>query len=418
MLRILLYALSAVVVNGQGGFVPGLTFMDTTRLTPTGNYTLGYINNTVENDCHVAVVKFQAASAGQVQAFSFGAFSQAANETCGIGFALKTFPNGTRVGGGLTALFNDVVQAKVGTVEMVPFPVPPTAAWNLEAGMNYTIDIQPFTWTSAGSTGNTAAHCTFQVPYALASAPQYALLGYHGPTGLPCGSTPLTLDKAGDGYALVMKLTGGPVPSPSPSATPSPTSTHSPTSTPTGTPTPSATPTGTPTITDTPTPTLSPGATSSISPTSSRTPSRTPSVSYTPTPTNSGTASATPTSSPTPTASLSFRATASVTPTETPGPTDSPSPHPVAAIAPTTTSAAPQDHSGAIVGAAIGGGGLVVIVLAIAARYRAVSIQFSKKTPWKHTPELEVNHNPIVLATKLTDAFTPRKSKFETVRIV
>jgi hypothetical protein len=77
-----------------------------------------------------------------------------------------------------------------------------------------------------------------------------------------------------------------------------------------------------------------------------------------------------------------------------------------------------QDHSGAIVGAAIGGGAVALIALAVATRYRAVSIQFNKKTPWKHTPELEVNHNPIVLATKLTDAFTPRKSKFETVRIV
>ena len=79
-----------------------------------------------------------------------------------------------------------------------------------------------------------------------------------------------------------------------------------------------------------------------------------------------------------------------------------------------------QDHSGALVGAAIGGGALVVIVFAVAARYRAVSIQFNKKTPWKHTPELEVNHNPVVLATKLTDAFggKKKKSKFETVNIV
>jgi hypothetical protein len=100
-----------------------------------------------------------------------------------------------------------------------------------------------------------------------------------------------------------------------------------------------------------------------------------------------------------------------VTPTETPGPTDSPSSKPVGAIAAGPTVQAPaQDHAGAIVGAAIGGA-LVVIVFAVAARYRAVSIQINKKTPWKHSPELEVNHNPVVFA-KL---FAPKKSKFETV---
>jgi hypothetical protein len=106
-----------------------------------------------------------------------------------------------------------------------------------------------------------------------------------------------------------------------------------------------------------------------------------------------------------------------VTPTETPGPTDSPSPKPIAALGAGYTVQAPtQDHSGAIVGAAIGGGVLVVIVFGVLARYRAVSIQFNKKTPWKHSPELEVNHNPVILATKLTDPFAVKKSKFEIVK--
>ena len=428
MLRTLLFALSAVFVGGQSP-APSrpppapLSFMDTTKIVPVGNYTLGYVNNTVENDCHIGVVKFQASTTGQVSQFSFGAFSQAANETCGIGFVLKSFPNGTQIGTGVSALFTDVAMPVVGTVEMIPFPVPSTAVWNLEANGNYTITIQPFTWTNgpAGGTTTSAVHCSFAVPYGFAGAPQNALLGYHGPTGLPCGSTPLTIDKAGDGYGLLMKLKGGPIPSATASPSPSPTTTSTPTPTPTNTPTGTATPTGTPTITDTPTPSLSAGATASITPTSTRTPSRTPSVSYSPTPTPCPTPSPTPSSTPTPTASLSFRATPSVTPTETPGPTDSPSPKPVAGLGVGPTVQAPaQDHSGALVGAAIGGGGLVAIVLAIAARYRAVSIQFNKKTPWKHTPELEVNHNPVVLATKLTDAFggKKKKSKFETVNIV
>lgn len=428
MLTSVLFALSAVLVGGQGPTAAPsrpppapLLLMDTTKIAPMGNYTLGYVNNTVENDCHIGVVKFQAASTGQVSQFSFGAFSQAANETCGIGFVLKSFPNRTQIGTAVSALFTDVAMPVVGTLEMIPFPVPAASAWNLEANGNYTITIQPFTWANgpAGGTTASAAHCSFAVPYGFAGAPQNGLLGYHGPTGLPCGSTPLTVDKAGDGYSLLMKLKGAPIPSATSTPTPSPTTTSTSTPTPTGTPTGSPTPTGTPTITDTPTPTLSPGATASNSATNTRTPSRTPSVSYSPTPTSAPTPSPTSSPTPTPTASLSFRATSSVTPTETPGPTDSHSPQPLAGVVTGPTIQAPvQDHSGAIVGAAIGGGAVALIALAVATRYRAVSIQFNKKTPWKHTPELEVNHNPVILATKLTDAFTPRKSKFETVRIV
>jgi len=378
------------------------------------------VNNTVENDCHIGVVKFQAASTGQVSQFSFGAFSQAANETCGIGFVLKSFPNGTQIGAAVSALFTDVAMPIVGTVEMIPFPVPATALWNLDVNGNYTIAIQSFTWANGAAGGSTASavHCSFAVPYGLAG-PQYGLAGYRGPTGLPCGSTPLTLMAGADNLALLMKLKGGPIPSATSTPSPSPTTTTTATPTPTGTPTGTSTPTGTPTITDTPTQTLSPGATSSNSATNTRTPSRTPSISYSPTPSSLPTPSPTSSPTPTPTASLSFRATASVTPTETPGPTDSPSPKPVTGLAAGPTIQSPaQDHSGAIVGAAIGGGGFVAVLIAIAARYRAVSIQFNKKAPWKHTPNLEINHNPVILATKLTDAFVVRKtkiSKFETV---
>jgi hypothetical protein len=59
--------------------------------------------------------------------------------------------------------------------------------------------------------------------------------------------------------------------------------------------------------------------------------------------------------------------------------------------------------------------------IGIAVRYRAVSIQINgpkKVKSWKPTPTTEINHNPVILAGKLTDTFTLRKSKFETVRIV
>ena len=417
MLRQFLLALSAIVVGGQSpSAAPSrpppaqLSFMDTTKNVPVGNYTLGYLNNTAENDCHVGVAKFQAAVTGQVSQFSFGAFSQSANETCGIGFVLRSLPNATQVGLSVSALFTDVVQPVLGTIEMIPFPVPTTANWNLEGGRNYTITIQPFTWTN-GAAGSTASsvHCTFDVPYGLAG-PQYGLAAYRGPTGLPCGSTPLTLAAAADNMALLMKLKGVPIPSATASPSPSPTTTSTPTPTPTNTPTGTATPTGTPTITDTPTPSLSAGATASITPTTTRTPSRTPSVSYSPTPTSCPTPSPTPSSTPTPTASLSFRATPSVTPTETPGPTDSHSPQPLAGVvAPviiqhTDTSG----NAGAIVGAAIGGAVAVVALIALAARYRAVSIEINgvRGKKWKHTPMTEINHNPLVVT---------KKSKFEVV---
>lgn len=430
MLRTLLFALSAVFVGGQSpSAAPSrpppapLSFMDTTKIVPTGNYTLGYINNTVENDCHIATVKFQSLAAGQVSQFSFGAFSQAANETCGIGFALKTFPGAVAVGTGVTALFTDVAMPTL-TIEMMPFPVPATSLWNLEANANYTITIQPFTWaggnTAGGGVTSAAVHCSFDVPYGFAGVPQNGLIGYHGPTGLPCGSTPLTVDKAGDGYSLLMKLKGAPLPSPSPSPTPSTTSTLTPTPTGTGTPTPTPTPTGTPSNTETPTQTLSPGATASNSATNSRTPSRTPSISYSPSPTPTETPSQTPTTTPTPTTTLSFRASPSVTPTETPGPTDSNSPTPtpsaktLAGIVAPVVVQAPTITTGHVVAAVCGGVALAIMFIGIAVRYRAVSIQINgpkKVKSWKPTPTMEVNHNPLVIDTKF------RKTKFEVMRV-
>lgn len=421
MLRLFVSALSAVIVGGQSP-APSrpppapLSFMDTTKIIPVGNYTLGYVNNTLENDCHIGVVKFQSLAAGQVSQFSFGAFSQAANETCGIGFTLKTFPSAVAVGTGVTALFTDVAMPTVGTIEMVPFPVPPTSLWNLEANANYTITIQPFTWASGNTGGGSAAHCSFDVPYGFAGVPQNFLIGYHGPTGLPCGSTPLTVDKTGDGYSLLMKLKGAPLPSPSPSPTPSTTSTLTPTPTPTGTPTPTPTPTGTSSNTETPTQTLSPGSTASNSPTNSRTPSRTPSISYSPSPTPTETPSQTPTTTPTPTTTLSFRASPSVTPTETPGPTDSNSPTPraLAGITAPVVVQAPQITTGHIVAAVCGGVALAIMFIGIAVRYRAVSIQINgpkKVKSWKPTPTTEINHNPLVIDTKF------KRTKFEMIPV-
>jgi len=62
-----------------------------------------------------------------------------------------------------------------------------------------------------------------------------------------------------------------------------------------------------------------------------------------------------------------------------------------------------------LVGAAVGGGLAVVALIALAARYRTVSIQINgpqRTKLWKHTPTLEINHNPLVVT---------KKSKFETV---
>jgi len=434
MLRTLIMALSAVFVGGQSpSAAPSrpppapLSFMDTTKIVPTGNYTLGYLNNTVENDCHIGVAKFQSATAGQVSQFSFGAFSQTANETCGIGFVLRSLPNSTQVGLSVSALFTDVVQPTIGTIEMIPFPVPSTALWNLESGRNYTITIQPFTWTSgntAGGSVSSAVHCTFDVPYGSAG-PQYGLAGFRGPTGLPCGSTPLTLTAMADNMALLMKLKGIPIPSQSPSPSPTPTTTTSATPTPTGTPTGTSTPTGTPTITDTPTPTLSTGATTSNTASNTRTPSRTPSVSYSPTPTSAPTPSPSPSPTPTPTSSLSFRATSSVTPTETPGPTDSPTRSAVAAlgIGNQSTPVPPiQDHTVQMLAAGIGGGVIAFALVAFAARYRSAYL-FIHKQPltaksWKNDPVVEVNNNPQIMKIRVTDKFMStqtHRSKFETV---
>ena len=430
MLRFLASSLLAVCAVSQTTppppspppLTPPLRFTDSTTFPIVGNYTMGYVNNTVENRCHRSIAKFQALNTGIVDMLKMGIYSQAAPETCGISFVLSTFPgNGAAVvvGSSLLTTFTDLVAATPGTDEFVKFNAS-ASGWSVVAGANYTVTILPFTWASgpAGSTGSTT-HCVFQMPYGRPGIP-YAAIGQAGPTGLPCGSTPWTTDLAGDGTALQILLNGHAaqvtIPSVSSSVTPTPTSTQTPTPSHTGTPTPSHTPTPTPTITDTPTITPAPGSTPSNSATQTRTPSRTPSVSYTQTPTSSVTASVTPTETPTPTPSLRIGASPSVTPTDTPGPTDSPSPthshDPLAAAAAAVAAAAPPaTGAGTVVGAALGGAFVVVAVLMVAIRFRIVSAQINgpkRVASWRmggkktHSirsgvPDMDINLNQAVM---------------------
>ena len=405
MFKLLSFLFAGLTVAQNTG--PALVFTDTTRNPIVGNYTIGYVNNTVENRCHNGIARFQAQQTGIVDTMVMGVYSRAQQETCGISFVLSTFPGATIVGSSLLTTFTDLVAATPFTDEFISFNAS-ASGWALSAGANYTVTILPFTWAlgPAGSTSS-ASHCVVDLPYGKPGVPPYFFRGQYGPTGQPCGTTPWTSDFAGSGNAIQLSLTGhaAQVIVPSTSATPSPTPTSSSTPTPshTGTPTPSATPTGTPTITDTPTPTLSPGATSSNTASNTRTPSRTPSISYTPSPTISVTSSVTPTETPTPTPSLRIGASPSVTPTETPGPTDSPSSKPLAGLAAPITVSAPNNTStGTIIGAAVGGGLFVVAVIGLAIRVRAVSIEVNTKgaaiKSWKKKgsrgPDIEIGTNP------------------------
>jgi len=368
---------------------PALVFTDSTRFAITGNYTMGYVNNTVENRCHRATHKFQAQASGTIDKVKMGVYSQAAAETCGISFVLSTFPSGVAVGSSLLTSFTDLVAASPGTDEIVVFNAT-ASSWAVAAGANYTITILPFTWATGGAAGTsgTASHCVFQMPYGNPGRP-YAAIGQYGPTNQPCGATPWTTDLAGDGYGLQIVLNGKPgivvLPSASSTHTPTPTSSGTPTPSSTGTPTPSVTPTMTPTNTETPSVTPAPGSSASYSSTSTRTPSRTPSISYTPTPTGSVTSSVTPTETPSPTPTLRIGASPSVTPTETPGPTDSASPthsvNPLTGIAGGPAVSPPASvTTGSLIGAAIGGGLAVVAVIGLAIRFRVVSAQLNAKT--------------------------------------
>ena len=433
MLASVLFAIGVIGTFAQNTSPsPPVVFTDSTRFAITGNYTMGYVNNTVENRCHRATHKFQAQASGSIDTLQMGVYSQAAAETCGISFVLSTFPGLVAVGSSLLTTFTDLVAAKPGTDEMIVFNAT-ASGWAVAAGANYTITILPFTWATGGAAGTSgaASHCVFQMPYAKPGLP-YAAIGQYGPTAQPCGATPWTTDLAGDGWALQIQMNGQPssitVPSASSTGTPTPTSTVTPTSSKTGTPTPSATPTGTPTITDTPTPTLSAGATGSNSPTGTRTPSRTPSISYSPTPTESVTASPTPSSTPSPTPSLRIGASPSVTPTETPGPTDSPSPSSksLAGIAAGPTIVPPAGAStGTVVGAAVGGAVFVLAIIGLAIRLRIVSAEINSKKvkSWrggskKGGPDIEINTNPLNasstpnLTMRVNRVIGQRKSSF------
>jgi len=405
MLRGILTSLAALFVTAQNTGGPTnqtqLVFTDTTTVPIVGNYTFGYINNTVQNRCHRGVAKFQAKQTGVVDSMTMGVYSRAQQETCGISFVLSTFPAGVVVGSSLLTTFTDLVASRPGTDEFIPFNVTPSS-WGVVEGMNYTITTLPFTWAT-GPAGTVQKHCEFDVPYGRPGIP-YFFLGEYGPTALPCGSTPWVIEVPGDGLAMQIKLTGHPasvvVPSPSSSHTPTPTSTITPTPSSTSTPTPSPTPTGTPSNTETPTPTLSPGATASNSPTSTRTPSRTPSISYTPTPTSSVTSSITPSSTPSPTPSLRIGSSPSVTPTETPGPTDSHSPRPVAGIAaPPPAAPAETISTGHLVGAAVGGALVVLALIGLAVRLKIVhaEINGSQKTKlWKASKAYKAKFEDVV----------------------
>lgn len=395
-----------------------LTFTNTSSVRPVGNYTLGYVNNTVQNRCHRAIAKFQAQQTGIVDTMSLGVYSRTTTETCGISFVLSTFPAALAVGQPLLSTITDLVAPVVGTDEYVYFNAT-AGAWGVVAGQNYTVTILPFTWATGGSTGGSTAplvHCVFDVPYGKPGLP-YAAIGQYGPTNLPCGSTPWTADLAGDGSALQFALSGHAaavvLPSLSPSHTPSSTSTQTPTPSPTPTPTASHTPTPTPTITDTPTITPVAGSTPSNSPTMTRTPSRTPSVSYTQTPTPSVTSSQTSSQTPSPTPSLRIGASPSVTPTETPGPTDSHSPQPVGGIvAPSVQLSTPTSSASSMVGAAIGGAALVIVLAAIAIRFKIVSAQLNstptisswnpgKRTKKTRVPDMDISLNPTIMNPSL-----------------
>jgi hypothetical protein len=84
---------------------------------------------------------------------------------------------------------------------------------------------------------------------------------------------------------------------------------------------------------------------------------------------------------------------------------------PIAGIAgPVIVHADAPGNTGALIGAAVGGGLIVVALIAIATRYRAVSIQIKRDRSWKHSPKTEVNHKPLVISP-----FRQKKPKFEIV---
>ena len=56
MLKSFLSLLFVGLVTSQPAFV----FTDTARNPIVGNYTIGYVNNTIENRCHNGIAHFQA----------------------------------------------------------------------------------------------------------------------------------------------------------------------------------------------------------------------------------------------------------------------------------------------------------------------------------------------------------------------
>jgi hypothetical protein len=115
MLRLLLSSVALLFASAQ----QPLVFTDTSQLPVTGNYTFGYINNTVQNRCHRGVAKFQAATTGIVDSMTMGVYSRSQPETCGISFVLATFPGAVAVGNSLLTTFTDLVAATPGTDEYI-----------------------------------------------------------------------------------------------------------------------------------------------------------------------------------------------------------------------------------------------------------------------------------------------------------
>jgi len=303
---------SVVSVGAQGSIAP-LIFSDTTTVPVIGNYTVGYINNTLQNRCQRGITKFSASQTGTIDTLSTGLFSRINQENCGISFVLATFPDNVGIGNPL--LTSNLTISRPGTYEFLTFNAS-SVSWTVVAGMNYTLTILPL-----------VQRCMFDVFYGRPGFP-YVFYGEYGPKEQPCGAVPWVNEIPDEGFAMQLKLTGYASASPS----------NLPTASSTVTPTPTASSTVTPSSSIS----LTPTASSTVTPTSS----------YSHTPTASSTV--------TPTSSYSH------TPTES------------ALVAMARSVAADGLYStGIVIGAAVGGAITIIILIALAIRFRVVSAQLN-----------------------------------------
>ena len=201
-------AVDAVAAAPPAGAVTIMNSLpETGKVKVDGNYTVGYINNTEQNECHrISMWKFPTLAAGSATSIEFTVIpaSPTVEETCHLELSLFDFKTQKQVGAAIDIPHTEAASSD--PTETVTLDIS-GHGWVFEnaAGSEYYMTISSYTW-AVGPT----KWCQVNLPWGQATVPEWAVVGQHGPVGRTCGVQPWSPEReyTRDGGAILMKITG------------------------------------------------------------------------------------------------------------------------------------------------------------------------------------------------------------------